>query len=64
MKKIIEFEKLIEINYYITTDEEVYPLYRRSEHGSWENQMGESWESVNGVHEIELEQLFQMEVSK
>ena len=61
---IVETEKRIEVNYYITTDEEYFPFYRRSEHGIWENMMGESWEPVHGNNEKRIEQLFQQETFK
>ena len=57
--RIIEIETRIEINYYITTDDDTYPYYRRSKYGTLENLMGESWEPVYGDKEIKLEQLFQ-----
>ena len=43
--------------YYIETDENEYPSYRRLSKDSWEVLMGESWEPAYG-QESELEALF------
>jgi len=56
MTKILELEKIVETNYYITTNEDLFSYYRRSESGAWERLMGESWESF--YDDKELESLF------
>jgi hypothetical protein len=53
MPKILEIEKIVETNYYITTNQDLFPMYRRSESGVWERLMGESWESFYDVKELE-----------
>jgi hypothetical protein len=38
---------------YVTTDDEMYPEYRRYESGEWECLMGMSWEYVHNTDELE-----------
>jgi hypothetical protein len=59
MVKITRVDKVTKPIYYIQTDEEDYPSYRRYDGGSWEQSMGESWETVY-IREKELESAFQM----
>ena len=55
--KVLEVTK--SISFIVETDGKEFPTYRRSEHGgSWENLMGESWESVYS-YEPELEAAYQ-----
>ena len=56
--KIEKVEKVTETNYYITTDDEHWYFYRRSENGDWEVLMGESWETLF-LREQEMERAFQ-----
>ncbi len=57
MNKILEVETFVYPVYYITTDDDLFPCYRRSSNGSWERSMGESMETV--FDDQELESLFQ-----
>lgn len=43
--KVKSAQKIAAVYYYVTTDDELFPDYRRSESGNWEHQIGESWES-------------------
>lgn len=43
-------------SFYVTTDEDEYPTYRRNGPGAWENLMGCSFEEV--YDDTELERLF------
>lgn len=43
--KIKSVQKIATVYFYVETDDELFPNYRRSEHGHWEHSMGESWES-------------------
>lgn len=53
--KITEVTK--SMTYYVDTDAEDFPYYRTDETGeTWENLMGESWESV--YNDGELKELF------
>ena len=55
--KILEVRRVI--SFVVETDEKEFPIFRRSElGGSWENLMGESWESVYS-NEDELEAAYQ-----
>jgi len=42
----------------VETDGEEFPIYRRHEGGTWEQLMGESWETVY-TREEELEEMYQ-----
>lgn len=53
--KIVEVKKVVETNYYIQTDDGLFPFYRRSEYRNWENLMGESWEPHYNDEELEKE---------
>ena len=53
--KIVNIESVL--IYHVETDADQYPYYRRYAGGGWEQQMGESWESV--YDDKELEALFQ-----
>lgn len=59
--KIREIKQIVEINYYVQVDDTDFSTFRRSEHGIWENLMGESWEPVYSSQEDELERQFQLE---
>lgn len=56
--KITEVSK--SMTWYVDTDAEDFPYYRTDENGrTWENLMGDSWESVyNPDREKELKELF------
>lgn len=43
--KINSVVKIATVYYYVETDDELFPSYRRSESGQWEHSMGESWEA-------------------
>lgn len=50
--KIINVTK--SMTYYVETDTEDFPYYRTNENGTdWENLMGDSWESVYNVEELQ-----------
>jgi len=55
--KIKSVEKIATVYYYVDTDDELFPNYRRSESGQWEHSMGESWEV--GYDDGTLEKAFQ-----
>lgn len=55
--KIKDVEVEISTIYYLETDADIFPTYRRFGSGVWERLMGESWESCYG-DEKELEALF------
>ena len=38
---------------YVTTDDEMYPEYRRYNSGEWECLMGMSWEYIHNSEELE-----------
>jgi hypothetical protein len=48
--------------YYVETDDEEWPEYRRVGESCWENRMGESWEPAY-FEEEELEAAFRKEVA-
>jgi hypothetical protein len=54
--KILEVTK--DVAFIVETDEAMYPTYRRSLGGSWENLIGDSWEPVY-MQEAELEAAYQ-----
>lgn len=43
--RIKSIEKVATVYFYVETDEELFPMYRRSEGGHWERSQGESWEA-------------------
>jgi hypothetical protein len=50
--KITDVNK--DLTYYVDTDKEDFPYYRTDVDGRhWENLMGESWESVYDVEELQ-----------
>lgn len=50
--KITKVSKFM--TYYVSTDASEYPDYRTNETGThWENLMGESWESVYDIEELQ-----------
>lgn len=59
--KIREIERIVETNYYIQVEGTDFSTFRRSEGGSWENLMGESWEPAYSSMVDELERQFQEE---
>ena len=53
------------INYYVETDERMYPFSRTDETGeNWENAMGESWETCHRDKEAKLKEMFREFMSK
>lgn len=55
--KIASIQKIATVYYYVETDDDLFPNYRRSESGQWEQSMGESWEAL--YDEGVLEEAFQ-----
>ena len=55
--KVKSVQKIAAVYYYVETNDEVNPNYRRSESGNWERSMGESWEAF--YDEGVLEEAFQ-----
>jgi len=60
--KINKIVKKVEVSYYVTTDEEVYPEYRTDGNGNWERLMGQSWEPPTEGKEDSLETIFREEI--
>lgn len=58
MIEIQSVKRKVEIVDYVTTNEEMYNIYRRID-GCWEELMGQSWEPVFPPSEDKLEKLFQ-----
>jgi hypothetical protein len=54
--KILNIQKVVETNYYLETDDKNYPFYRTNGKGNWECIMGQSWEPVYNI--IELQRMF------
>ena len=57
--KVKSVQKIAITYFYVETDDELFPEYRRSESGQWEHLMGESWESYYNDDQGSLEQAFQ-----
>ena len=55
--KIKSIQKIATVYFYIETDDELFPEYRRSLSGQWEHSMGESWETW--YDDGALERMFQ-----
>lgn len=55
--KVASVQKIATVYYYVETDDELFPNYRRGENGGWEHSMGESWEAY--YDDGNLEKAFQ-----
>ena len=61
--KINKIVKKVEVSYYVTTDEDVYPEYRTDGNGNWDRLMGGSWEPADRKDDS-LGPLFREEIMK